>query len=49
MKYLHHVEKGVEFKEKMADIDRAVETEYDGSRTFKDIQILVIIYTRSYY
>ena len=30
-------------KSKIAAIDEAVETQYDGSRTYKDVQILVRI------
>ena len=41
LQYLLHIDKTMDFKEKMAGIDELVETEYDGCRVFKDIQILV--------
>jgi hypothetical protein len=41
LQYLLHVDKTMDFKEKIAGIDELVETEYDGCRIFKDIQILV--------
>ena len=41
MQYLLYVDSTNEFKEKMAGVDIAVETEYEGSRVFKDINILV--------
>ena len=41
--YLLYVDKGVEFREKLKEIDLAVETDYNGSRTYKDIHILVIL------
>ena len=41
LKYLTHVDNGVDFKDKMEKIDEAVEMDYDGNRTFKDIEILV--------
>ena len=41
LQYLHHVNNGVEFAGKMDGIDTMVLTEYDGDRTFKDINILV--------
>ena len=42
MKYLLHVDKGLGIREKLDEIDTAVETDYDGSRIFKDIHVLVI-------
>ena len=41
MKYLLHVNKGVELRKRFEEIDTAVETNYDGGRIFKDIHILV--------
>ena len=41
LQYLIHIDKTMDFKEKLAGIDELVETEYDGCRVFKDIQILV--------
>ena len=43
LQYLLHVDKSIEMKSKIAAIDEAVETQYDGSRTYKDVQILVRI------
>ena len=43
LQYLLHVDKSIEMKSKIAAIDEAVETQYDGSRTHKDVQILVRI------
>ena len=43
LQYLLHVDKSMEMKKKIAAIDEAVECEYDGSRTYKDVQILVRI------
>jgi len=42
LQYLQHIDKTMDFKEKIAEIDELVETEYDGCRVFKDIQILRI-------
>jgi hypothetical protein len=39
--YLLHVDNSLELKEKLKEIEEAVETDYDGSRIYKDVQILV--------
>ena len=41
MRYLHHVDLSLPFKERMAQIEDDVEMIYDKSRTFRDIHILV--------
>ena len=41
MRYLHHVDLSVPFKERFARIEDDVEMEYGGSRTYRDIHILV--------
>ena len=41
LKYLAHMEKGAQFRMRMAEINERVETEFDGSRTYHDIEILV--------
>ena len=41
LQYLLHVDQSMEFQYKLAGVDLAVETEYDRSRVFKDINILV--------
>ena len=43
LQFLLHVDKGVEIRETLGDIDTAVETEYEGARTFKDVHILVML------
>ena len=45
--YLLHVDPSLEFKEKLSEIEEDMQTNYDGSRTFKDVQILVSCF-RSY-
>ena len=39
--YLLHVDKSLELKETLSEVEKAVDTDYDGSRTYKDVQILV--------
>ena len=41
--YLVHVDQSIEFKEKLVEIEEAMHTEFDGNRTYKDVQILVRI------
>ena len=41
LKFLLHVNKGVELRKRLEEIDLSVETDYDGGRIFKDIHILV--------
>ena len=41
LRFLNHVDRSIPFKEKFAKIDTEVETEYGGSRTYRDIHILV--------
>ena len=41
LKFLVYVDESLELKKKLEVIDRAVEIEYDGSRTYKDIEIMV--------
>lgn len=43
LQFLLHVDKGTEIRETLGDIDTAVETEYEGARTFKDVHILVML------
>ena len=39
--YLKHNNKNKEFRDKLAAIEERVEVEYNGSRTYHDIEILV--------
>ena len=39
--YLLHVDKSLELKETLSEVEKAVDTDYDGSRTYKDVHILV--------
>jgi hypothetical protein len=41
LKFVLHVNKGVELRKRLEEIDLSVETDYDGGRIFKDIHILV--------
>ena len=41
LKYLVYVDKSLELKKKLELIDTTVETEFEGSRTYKDIEIMV--------
>jgi hypothetical protein len=43
LKYLVNDDKSLELKKKLAAIDEATETDYGGSRTYKDIQVLVVM------
>ena len=40
-KYLRNVDKSLEFQKKLEDIETAVQTDYSGVPTYKEIQILV--------